>query len=173
MMKNKDFFISSNFYSSNKIQAKERKNSFKEKDRVQAYGWSLPSITSSNNSKNDKFECNSNNTTIPIPIYCQPLFENLNDFKLCCSTTVYIDHNRHADILKNTILKENQTSFVWISSLFKNDSHIFILDPNKPKEQQEQFILNSVKILSIQSIDGNFIFSFFFCMKKSILLSFC
>lgn len=112
----------------------------KDKCRIQAYGWSLPSKNEAEGNSDEV-----SNLSIPVPIYCQPIFDRDNDLKPSCATIL------------NTVDESNKpSSLVWICSLCKNDTYVSILDPNNPKEQKEQFVLKSMKVLCVQSVKGTF-----------------
>ena len=130
------FFCTSNQTIKNAQTLEEQKQQpiLKDKCRIQAYGWSLPS-----NTETPVDETTKNNIRIPVPIYCQTIFDRDNELKSSCATVVNTDPS---------------TSLVWICSLCKNDTHVSILDPNNPKEQKEQFVLKSMKVLCVQSVSS-------------------
>lgn len=136
----------------------------KEEGRMQAYGWSLPSKASLDVAK-------ANTTiTVPVPVYCRPLFEQDNNLKLSCSSTVnYLFDSKCvkncADIIESSRFShfksqttnnntEYKSSCIWICNLNDNDTHVSVLDANRPSELIEQFVLKYLKIYCIQSISG-------------------
>lgn len=140
----------------------ESKPAAKEDGRMQAYGWSLPSKAS--------LEKSSANTsiTVPVPVYCRPLFEHDNNLKLSCSSTVNFAFDSKcvkncAEIIesssfghfKSQASSDFKSSCIWICNLNDNDTHVSILDANKPSDLIEQFVLKYLKIYCIQSISGN------------------
>ena len=61
---------------------------FREEGRMQAYGWSLPKRDST------KTSSSSSNLSVPVPVYCRPLFEQDNNLKLSCASTVDFNLSR-------------------------------------------------------------------------------
>lgn len=153
------------------------KPSNRDDGRMQAYGWSLPSksnIVNSGDSTTNKQSATSTSSSssltmsIPVPVYCRPLFEQDNDLKLSCATTISYAMDLNLDKSFTDLVKlgpfygfdstrpdlEFKSSCIWICNLNSNDSHICILDANKPSDLIHQFTLKDVKILSIASIGG-------------------
>ena len=144
----------------------------REEGRVQAYGWSLPS-----NKSNIKQDTSSKFTvSVPVPVYCRPLFEEQNNLKLSCSSS--IDFSFNSSLLtdgekliessifsyfrstetqgeeKSAIIK---TSCIWNCNLNENDTHVSIMDANKPGNLVFQFTLKNLKIHTIQTVSGNWL----------------
>ena len=160
------------------------KPSNRDDGRMQAYGWSLPSKSSSITVNSDKQQSTSSSSSssltmsIPVPVYCRPLFEQDNDLKLSCASTISYAMDlsldkTFVDLVKlgpfygfestssssssssvSAAVQEFKSSCIWICNLNSNDSHICILDANKPSDLIHQFTLKDVKILSIASIGG-------------------
>ena len=144
----------------------------KEDGRMQAYGWSLPSKTSiqlsgDNNHNNHKViqPVISAPITVPVPVYCRPLFEHDNNLKMSCSSTINFLFdpkcaNNCAELIEGSGFShfksnsEYKSSCIWICNLNENDTHVSLLDANKPGDLIEQFILKQLKIYCIQSISG-------------------
>ena len=135
---------------------------------MQAYGWSLPSKSSLSLSNDSK---NSSPITVPVPVYCRPLFEHDNNLKMSCSSTInyFFDTKcvkNAAELIEaspfsflkstssNKSSVEHKSSCIWICNLNENDTHVSILDANKPGDLIEQFILKYLKVYCIQSISG-------------------
>lgn len=151
----------------------------KDESRMQAYGWSLPSKSKSKSNDSQSSNSGTKNNlafSVPVPVYCRPLFENDSNLKLSSSSTINFSYDK--DLLKDcgqliesspfsyfkskstsysSFADENtkyKTSCIWICNLMENDTHISILDANKPSEIISQFNLKSIKIYCIQSITG-------------------
>jgi len=137
----------------------------KEDGRMQAYGWSLPSKATLDANKSTS----STAITVPVPVYCRPLFEQDNNLKLSCSSTVNFSFDPKvvkncAEIIEASSFghfKSNlsnsidyKSSCIWICNLNDNDTHVSVLDANRPGDLIEQFVLKYLKIYCIQSIAG-------------------
>ena len=149
-----------------KITTSETQKSISKEDgRMQAYGWSLPSKASLDVNK----QLSSTAITVPVPVYCRPLFEQDNNLKLSCSSTVNFSFDPKvvkncAEIIeassfghfKSNLANSNdyKSSCIWICNQNDNDTHISILDANRPGDLIEQFVLKYLKIYCIQSIAG-------------------
>lgn len=135
---------------------------------MQAYGWSLPSKSSVSLSNDSK---SSSPITVPVPVYCRPLFEHDNNLKMSCSSTInyFFDPKcvkNAAELIESSPFSffkstnqnkssvEHKSSCIWICNLNEKDTHVSILDANKPGDLIEQFILKYLKIYCIQSISG-------------------
>ncbi len=150
----------------------------KEDGRMQAYGWSLPSksslaLSNTNDSSTLTKSSSAAAITVPVPVYCRPLFEHDNNLKMSCASTInylfdvncskncgqliesspfsYFKSNITSNDKKNV---EYKSSCIWICNLNDNDTHISILDANKPGDLIEQFILKYLKIYCMQSVSG-------------------
>jgi len=145
----------------------------KEDGRMQAYGWSLPSKTSihlAGDSTHKTMNSNGTPTTVPVPVYCRPLFEHDNNLKMSCSSTINFLYDPNCikncgelieaspfNHFKSQIHQNDyKSSCIWICNLNENDTHVSVLDANKPGDLIEQFILKQMKIYCIQSVSGNF-----------------
>lgn len=151
-----------------KSNKSDKKNTMiaKEDGRMQAYGWSLPSKSSTLLSGEANKSANSSPITVPVPVYCRPLFEHDNNLKMSCASTVNFSFD--SSIIKNfpelieespfsrfkSTNQEYKSSCIWISNLNENDTHVSVLDANKPGDLIEQFILKYLKIQCLQSIAG-------------------
>jgi hypothetical protein len=150
----------------------------KDESRMQAYGWSLPSKSKSKSNDSQSSNSTKNNLafSVPVPVYCRPLFENDSNLKLSSSSTINFSFDK--DLLKDcgqliesspfsffkskstsysSFVDENtkyKTSCIWICNLMENDTHVSILDANKPSEIISQFNLKSIKIYCTQSVTG-------------------
>lgn len=141
---------------------------FKEEGRVQAYGWSLPSKSSQLKESTSKAGFS---LSVPVPVYCRPLFEQDNNLKLSCATTIDLTFDRklaeNCDKLIDSSIFSHfrstknpdsiKSSCIWICNLNENDSHVSILDANKPGDLVTQFTLKNIKIHTIQSVSGNYL----------------
>lgn len=139
----------------------------KEDGRMQAYGWSLPSKSSLTLSGEA-----SKPITVPVPVYCRPLFETDNNLKMSSSCTVnfsfdpacvkncqeLIEASAFSSFRSNLptgkSYKDFKSSCIWICNLNENDTHVSILDANKPGDLIEQFILKYLRIYCMQSVAG-------------------
>ncbi len=142
----------------------------REEGRVQAYGWSLPS-----NKSNLKQDLNTKFTvSVPVPVYCRPLFEEQNNLKLSCSSSIDFSFNqsiledcqklietsifsyfRSSEIGSDNKTPLIKTSCIWNCNLNDNDTHVSIMDANKPGNLVYQFTLKNIKIHTIQTVAGN------------------
>jgi len=136
----------------------------KEDGRMQAYGWSLPSKSSLDSPKSSP----TISVPVPVPVYCRPLFEQDNNLKLSCSSTVNFTFDSKvvpncASLIESSLfgyfkstasLNEFKSSCIWICNLNDNDTHVSILDANRPGDLIEQFVLKYLKIYCIQCIGG-------------------
>ena len=142
----------------------------REEGRVQAYGWSLPS-----NKSNLKQDGNSKFTvSVPVPVYCRPLFEEQNSLKLSCSSSIDFSFNpklladcdKHIEASIFSFFRSSElsadeksplikTSCIWNCNLVENDTHVSIMDANKPGNLVYQFTLKNIKIHTIQTVAGN------------------
>ena len=136
----------------------------KEDGRMQAYGWSLPSKSSLDSPKLSP----TISVPVPVPVYCRPLFEQDNNLKLSCSSTVNFMFDSKviqncADLIEASSFgyfksqlnnNEFKSSCIWICNLNDNDTHVSILDANRPGDLIEQFVLKYLKIYCIQCIGG-------------------
>ena len=143
----------------------------KEEGRVQAYGWSLPSNKSNlKQDSNTKFA-----VSVPVPVYCRPLFEEQNNLKLSCSSTIDFSFNptlladgeklietsifsffRSSEANDDTKTAAIKTSCIWNCNLIDNDTHVSIMDANKPGNIVFQFTLKNIKIHTISTVSGKF-----------------
>jgi len=139
----------------------------KEDGRMQAYGWSLPSKSSLTLSGES-----SKPITVPVPVYCRPLFEQDNKMTMSCSSTVNFSFDPvcvkncreliessafssfKSSLSSGKSYSEFKSSCIWICNLNENDTHVSILDANKPGDLIEQFILKYLKIYCMQSVAG-------------------
>ncbi len=149
----------------------------KEEGRVQAYGWSLPS-----NKSNIKQDTNSKfAVSVPVPVYCRPLFEEQNNLKLSCSSTIDFSFNPSLLVDAEKLIESSifsffrssetnaeekstmvKTSCIWNCNLIDNDTHVSIMDANKPGHIVFQFTLKNIKIHTIQTVSGKFFENYFF-----------
>jgi len=145
----------------------------KEDGRMQAYGWSLPSKSSihlAGDTTNKTVHSKNTPITVPVPVYCRPLFEHDNNLKMSCSSTInfsfdpscvkncgeLIEASPFSHYRSQIQHNEYKSSCIWICNLNENNTHVSVLDANKPGDLIEQFILKQLKIYCIQSISGNF-----------------
>lgn len=133
---------------------------------MQAYGWSLPSSSKGSSSS-------ALSITVPVPVYCRPLFKDENTLKLSCAS--YVNFEFDTTALKQTQIstsidyeqliansqfsnfKSNdsvKSSCIWICNFNDNDTHISIFDANRPGDLVQQFTLKSLKIHSLLSVSG-------------------
>ena len=124
---------------------------------MQAYGWSLPARAS--------IDGKAPVPTVPVPVYCRPLFEHENNLRLSCASTVdwsfdpniapdcatLIDQSRFGNFKSSGHYK---TSCIWICNQSEKDSHICVLDANRPGEILEQFTVRDLKIHCLQTVAG-------------------
>jgi hypothetical protein len=73
--------------------------STREDGRLQAYGWSLPALSSANRKgAGGGGDASSNSSTlpliVPVPVFCRPLFETDNNLKLSCATSVKYEFDK-------------------------------------------------------------------------------
>lgn len=153
----------------------------RDEGRMQAYGWSLPSsktsslLTSSSAGSGTAPQPtpaapqNQLNMTIPVPVYCRPLFEQDNDLKLSCASTLNLAMDaslasNFGDLVRSsayfsfvsssTSTSEFKSSCIWIANLNSNDTHVCILDANRPSDLIDQFTLKDVKVYCVASVAG-------------------
>ena len=159
----------------------------KDESRMQAYGWSLPTLRSSSSSSNSSNLSSSAQSpssptskpnmviSVPVPIYCRPLFESGQhvNLKLSCASTIDLSHSARvlADCAQRirassfsffktsggdepSVAATYKSSCVWICNLNDSDTHVCVLDANKPSELIAQFTLASIKIYCMQSVSG-------------------
>ena len=136
----------------------------KEDSRMQAYGWSLPSKSSI--SLSSEAAKAATPITVPVPVYCRPLFEHDNNLKMCCASTINFDFDAKCvkdcgELIEASAFshfksanQQFKSSCIWIANLNENDTHVSILDANKPGDLVEQFILKYLKIYCIKSVAG-------------------
>lgn len=132
--------------------------STREEGRMQAYGWSLPSKNTTPQS--------TLNITVPVPVYCRPLFKDENNLKLSCASFVTFKFDKpdlnpeYETLLEKSEFsnfKSNDTfksSCIWICNFNENDTHLSIFDANRPGDLIQQFTLKSLKIHSLLSVTG-------------------
>ena len=131
----------------------------REEGRIQAYGWSLPQKSSPTATAASK-------SSIPVPVYCRPLFQHDSQLKLSCAATISFRHDtsllKDCDSLVEASVfshfasgsDEFKSSCIWICNLNANDTHVSVLDANKPGEILQQFTLIGIKALCVQSVEG-------------------
>ncbi|CAF0717009.1 unnamed protein product [Brachionus calyciflorus] len=151
--------------TSTKVTNKKEFESVREEGRMQAYGWSLPTLKNTTQP--------SNLTNVPVPVYCRPLFKDETNLKLSCAANVNytFDHEclpesiNFDQLIKNSQFssfksllntddKFYKSSTIWICNLNDNDTHISIFDANKPGDLIQQFTLKSLKIQTLLAISG-------------------
>ena len=152
----------------------------RDEGRMQAYGWSLPSRNSFLNGGDAKAAAAAaapvqqpqpSTMTIPVPVYCRPLFEQDNDLRLSCGSTLNlsIDKN-HVDKSVVELVQQSpyfsfhssesktaaefKSSCIWICNLNANDTHVCILDANRPGDLISQFTLKDMKVYCVASVAG-------------------
>ncbi len=146
--------------------------------RLQAYGWSLPSLSSAGR-KGSTGDGSSLPLSVPVPVFCRPLFETDNNLKLSCATSVKYEFDKlvtkdSAQLIEsspfshfksakcgsineniiNCTVDEYKSSCVWIYSFDENDTHVSIFDANKPSDLLTQFTLKSLKIHCSLGVSG-------------------
>jgi hypothetical protein len=156
----------------------------REEGRLQAYGWSLPAISSTTSNKRSGSVDSGTSLplTVPVPVFCRPLFETDNALKLSCATAVKYEFDKlltkdcaqliessafsHFKPAKtdsassatsniiNVTVDEFSSSCVWIYSFDDNDTHVSIFDANKPSDLLTQFTLKSLKIHCSLGVPG-------------------
>jgi hypothetical protein len=137
----------------------------REEGRMQAYGWSLPKRDSSKTSS-------SSNLSVPVPVYCRPLFEQDNNLKLSCASTVDFTYDAKIcpdfdDLISSCRFSHfksingtadaspvYKSSCIWICNLNDNDTHVSILDSNRPSDILYQFTIKNIKVYCIQTVPG-------------------
>ncbi len=149
----------------------------KEEGRLQAYGWSLPS-------KKGESTSTTFNLTVPVPVFCRPLFSQDNNLKLSCSMPVRYQFDKsitkdcdelieagpfshfrgknNSQIINVGPVDEYKSSCVWICNFDENDTHISIFDANKPSDLISQFTLKGLKIHCSLGVGGKNSFFIFF-----------
>lgn len=132
-----------------------------DEGRVQAYGWSLPSLSG----KAKTAESGAFNLTVPVPVFCRPLFEEDNNLKMSCATPVnyefdaqvtadcsrFIQSSPYNSFQSNDEIK---SSCVWVCSFDENDTHVSVFDANKPDNLLSQFTLKSLKVHCSLGVPG-------------------
>lgn len=138
----------------------------KEEGRIQAYGWSLPSTNANLTSSSSSSSSSLKQHTVPVPVYCRPLFERDTNYKLSCASAVNLDYSSNIKdsdtIIKSSLYynsqtqtKDGLTSYVWLCNLNTNtDTQISIIDGNRPGEIKQEFYLKSIRVLCIHSVPG-------------------
>lgn len=166
----------------------------REDGRMQAYGWSLPyknreaaaaaagttattttTTTTSPSGASPKEPVL--NISVPVPVYCRPLFQKdvLTQLKLSCASTInyLFDKSCSADVTQSPMndLARNHTScfesvdavtqlptfkssHVWICNFNETDTHVSVLDANRPGDIIKQFTLADVRIHCMLSVSG-------------------
>ncbi len=111
-------------------------NVLKDDSRVQAYGWSLPAKTELPNQKSPT------EISVPVPVYCRPLSDYENDYKVSCASAVNLDcgniKNLRDTIQQCCYFNEKRsadnfsTSFIWLCNVNSNSTRIYVMDANRP-----------------------------------------
>lgn len=106
-------------------RAKERREQYKQvrahvrKDdgRLQAYGWSLPTKTSSpkntSASASSSSKSASSNVPVPVPVYCRPLVDKEQGMKVWCASGVNLSGGKPEESPKASVVG---TSMFYINS---------------------------------------------------------
>jgi hypothetical protein len=163
-----------------KQQIEKAYMSLKDDSRVQAYGWSLPSKSSLMHSSDTKSTTIPGSLTVsvpvPVPVYCRPLFEHdNNNLKLSCAAILNYQYDASISqtancaqmiessgfsYYKSSVAGSNgkqieyKSSCIWLCNLNGNDTHVCVLDANKPGDLLQQFTLKDLKIHCIESVSG-------------------
>ena len=177
----------------------------KDESRMQAYGWSLPNKSKtqpqSSTSTSPPSKTPSLAISVPVPVYCRPLFESDTNLKLSSSSTITLSFDQ--ELLKDcgqliesstpfsyfkskpssytSFGDENtkyKTSCIWICNLNEQDTHVSILDANKPSDILTQFTVKGIKVYCVQSVAGllkgpskGAVFNAFFETQKQRILA--
>jgi hypothetical protein len=122
------------------------------------------------------------NISVPVPVYCRPLFQKENqaefDLKLSCASTLnfLFDYKNLADLEYANVIETSRlncfqsqeqiteqlrmdvfkSSCIWICNFNDIDTHVSILDANKPSDLIKQFTLKTIKIHCLLSVHGAF-----------------
>lgn len=162
---------------------KRELESVREDGRMQAYGWSLPyknRETTSTNSQGTVTKEPVLNISVPVPVYCRPLFQKDThaQLKLSCASTINYLFDKtctpasadpaqspmanlarlHTSCFEsidpNTQMSTFKSSHVWICNFNETDTHVSILDANRPSDLIKQFTLADVRVHCMLSVSG-------------------
>lgn len=163
----------------------------REDGRMQAYGWSLPYKNRGVNNNNNNTESTATptsgtkepvlNISVPVPVYCRPLFQKDTpaQLKLSCASTInylfdkscspasLVDPSQspmanlarvHTSCFESidphTQLATFKSSHVWICNFNETDTHVSVLDANRPSDLIKQFTLAGVRVHCMLSVSG-------------------
>ncbi len=80
--------------------------------------------------------------SVPVPVYCRPLSDYENDYKVSCASAVTLECGKIKN-LQDTIRQcsyfnekrstaDMSTSFIWLCSVNSSSTRVYVMDANRP-----------------------------------------